>query len=702
MSDIRLHVELNNDWREIELGPATEIARTRQVNDLGEAENRQADFTNQFSVPKTQANRITFENADQVNSNSDIPYSIIRAKLTQYGRETLGFIIFEEGGADYQFTFYTGNADFFFQLEGVTLQNDIDFDDLDHWCVVDIIKRLATEQSGPVHLPGVAVEAQCTVEAGDILYPLIDYNTRDESGGPIDADAMTNSTRDVFTDRLFPGIPTKQIVERILAYTGYTADGEFFNLPEYEAEYIPFSNESFQRNERIAQRTNRSLSLTVPLSIPPVFPSNGLVIGSGNWTVTQWHPSPFRIGNTFFLDKMTVAVDLTITIQNGNTAVRLFNISVNGNFCWQMSVPVGGSTTASFTKQVNLAGSPNGSPDSIYVVVFPANGNLSLPTLCTVTSASMSVAFVENLNTTETNTIYHGPDYNSYGLSFLSWCTASSALPNMTAKEFLKDLAKRYGITFVPDPASKKISFRIFNELEQNKPDAPNWDHMVVDEPDAVRTEFRFGDYAQTNNAEWKDDDTVPTGLGNGSITIQDTNLEIEGTIITQSFAASETVERLQGLEVMSIPKFAIDGNGDAVLTQKTEPRIGFIYWQTPSGGSFSFYGSDPMSMLPPPIVYSGPVATTYFISENQPFTMSFSAWLLPTYYPVLIGILQRPKKATIRLRMTTEEFLTFDHFMPVYFNKSGQHVKVNGYFYVNVAPAFVAGQPIAAELILL
>jgi hypothetical protein len=714
MSDTRVFVELNNDWREIELGPSTVIAQTRQVNDFGDVDSAQADHTNQFNAPKSQANRITFENADQLNSNTDIPYSIIRAKLSQYGRETLGFIIFEQSTENYEFSFYTGNADFFFQLEGVQLK-DVDFDDLDHYRCFDIIFQLATQQTGIAtptdnNLP--------SVPCGDIFYPLIDYNAT-----PFDADSMTNSTRNVFVDRLYPAIYTRAIVERIVAMTGYTLIGDLFSLPEYNSEFVAFANDTFQRNDRIAQRTDKTFIRTAPVSL-----TNGFLTIAWN-NVVQCKSSFRTYFDNAFIDPIKVRCTFTVSLTNNSTGVRTIVVRalVNATNINNAVTAIPGSITLIPGQTAVFETSGEVDMPSGYIYT-PQIGSLldaqihcsnfvGTPTVV-VNSFTMKVEFVEKLNTTAGELdITYGADTGYYGAQYSQWCTASSCLPPISAKDFLKDLGKRRGITFITNPTAKTIEFRLLQELDRNKAIAEvtqDWSDKIVDDVDAVKLEYRFGNYAQTNNAKWKPDPTVPLGLGDGKIVVPDTNLQLEADLFIQSFAACETVPLLDGLNVMRIPKitavgtdpgpFAFVYSNDGV-TGKTEPRIGLVDWQTVTVTPITFYSSDPDARAGPggiSATHFGPVPTTYFIAANKNYTMSFEDYLLPAFYGPLNGMLARPKQATVKMKLTADDFLTFDHFIPVYLNKSGKYFNINGYFYINVVDGFIAGQTCKPVLILL
>lgn len=68
-----------------DLSDFTLIALTKQVNDLGELQNRNGNFTNTFKLPLTQRNISIIGQANVVTSNSDIPYKKLTARYVQNG-----------------------------------------------------------------------------------------------------------------------------------------------------------------------------------------------------------------------------------------------------------------------------------------------------------------------------------------------------------------------------------------------------------------------------------------------------------------------------------------------------------------------------------------------------------------------------------------------------------------------------------------
>jgi hypothetical protein len=60
--------------QQVDLDPEQIIAQTKQVNDLNSLENRQANYTNKFKVPKTAGNLRIMQFLSLTGNTSPVPY----------------------------------------------------------------------------------------------------------------------------------------------------------------------------------------------------------------------------------------------------------------------------------------------------------------------------------------------------------------------------------------------------------------------------------------------------------------------------------------------------------------------------------------------------------------------------------------------------------------------------------------------------
>ena len=66
--------QLYINGQEVYLDSDEIIPITKQVNNIAELKDRQADFTTDFKIPATRKNRLILESANLLSSNTFVPY----------------------------------------------------------------------------------------------------------------------------------------------------------------------------------------------------------------------------------------------------------------------------------------------------------------------------------------------------------------------------------------------------------------------------------------------------------------------------------------------------------------------------------------------------------------------------------------------------------------------------------------------------
>ena len=123
---------INN--RTIELKPEQKISRTLQVNDILSLSNRQSNYTNTFTIEKTDVNKQTFDFLGEVGSPSVLPYLKNECYLYTDDGECLvykGWAVIQSTDKDYKINIYDGNIDLYKAIENKTL-GDLDLSEIDH------------------------------------------------------------------------------------------------------------------------------------------------------------------------------------------------------------------------------------------------------------------------------------------------------------------------------------------------------------------------------------------------------------------------------------------------------------------------------------------------------------------------------------------------------------------------------------------
>lgn len=128
-------IEIYISDKKLDLKPADTIALTKQINDIAEIQKRQADYTNQFTIPKTPNNVQIFEYLNIAGNQSTKPYKYSDVRLLSNGIPiaSRGIAIISEtkNQKEYQLHIYAGNYDLFSKIADKYI-TDLDWADLVH------------------------------------------------------------------------------------------------------------------------------------------------------------------------------------------------------------------------------------------------------------------------------------------------------------------------------------------------------------------------------------------------------------------------------------------------------------------------------------------------------------------------------------------------------------------------------------------
>ena len=112
----------------------TKVSLTSQVNNIGELKDRQATFTNKFTVKDTPKIQKLFAGLGLVGNVSVAPYRVLKSRLIYNGVTVLvngNAYITGRDANGYKITIYDGNI-FLFQEIGNKALNELNYSDLDH------------------------------------------------------------------------------------------------------------------------------------------------------------------------------------------------------------------------------------------------------------------------------------------------------------------------------------------------------------------------------------------------------------------------------------------------------------------------------------------------------------------------------------------------------------------------------------------
>jgi len=209
--------ELFIEEQAMDLASDTVVAITKQVNDIGDLQNRLFDRTNSFVVPFSSNNDKVMENADVIVSSTLRTYRKLKARIRVDGFDMVrsGFALLD--GIDkqgYRITVYSGLLDFFDVLGEKTLQDLVGLNTFDHIFNLTNVVASQTKTTG-------------------FIYAVADYGN------------LNDTVRTIDIQQQGPSLFLHNVINQIFAESFFTKSGDIFTDQQYLDLIIPFTAEEF-------------------------------------------------------------------------------------------------------------------------------------------------------------------------------------------------------------------------------------------------------------------------------------------------------------------------------------------------------------------------------------------------------------------------------------------------------------------------
>lgn len=644
----------------VDLGDDTVIALTKQVNDIADVQTTFGDFTNEFTLPFTQRNNEIFGLANAVQSGGNIPYTRIQVKIVDKGVEVVpsGYAILRQAKDGYKISIYQNNSDLFASLSGLNLR-DIDYSDLNHIWSRGIIAASRSNTTG-------------------YKYSIIDYGRMSPSGVEVNS------------EELFPSWFTGGVVERIINAAGWTLEGDVLTDELYTKLKLDFSNDSWERPETemdiyraLTQadgvqtfnyiRDSESGIPALYYPFPITLLDNGPITG-------DVYVTPHNIRNNFNINiVMDYAYAGNPTGTEGLVRLVIYNLTQATEVkAWTIFIftgdGIGDDPTGTYGNGTN--------PPTVNDFVF-ANGELPFPNAFIEEGdeiefrIEVTAEFDLDINVT----VFQLSIEPNKQIGNSEYYVLQNQLPEMSQVDFLNSIMNIFGV--VPDSVSynKTLVFKSYNQLIENQ--AEDMSELYSEEDDPI--DFHPSGYAQENKFIWDNDDVTQDDLGNSSFTIADESLDLEADVVSLQFGASDMVRRLNSLNVPLIKKVSY-GDGfdyptgdynvspipppfvettvhvDELILEPTSIRLSIDDTQDLD---YNVIYSDTEGSS----IFSNNVPLCYFFLSDKTINLHWD-YLLDTYYPVFIQMLQKYKKISPNFTLKSPQVQNFDHFKPWYLNK--------------------------------
>lgn len=458
------HLYLNGE--ELDLDEDVAIPINKQVNDIGELKDRQADFTADFKLGATRKNVRLLENAQLVGSKTRIPYTRNAVKYVEGGIEIIpsGYLAVN-GYANGYFTcvVYSGVADFFKSIEGLKLSN-LNLTDLNHPFNGDVFTATPAGVKWLVFEPS---------KEGDAL-----------------------QTQKARLENFRPFVSAETLVERIVTAQGWTAEypAGLFNGWVLCPSLTPNTSAYYAERRLTSPSALKAVALD-PTTATTVTDNKGLFNPVGAEVgLSRRGKYRFTISGKFLMTNatkfsLTLRADVNATGGGSDTTTEIAS-NLNNRVLQDYSVVYEYDTpTVNFYSR-------------LYFVAQAVGSGASMVTY----EMSVKVQLVES--------------------SFLYGDTVevASALPDLEQSKYIKTLANMYGLTLQPDTRRKILRMLPFNTLYDNLHKAQDWSDYIS--PGTESLTYRVGKYAANNLLKYKGSEEVPAGYGDGSIALNDQLLE--------------------------------------------------------------------------------------------------------------------------------------------------------------------------------
>lgn len=666
----------------IDLYDEEKIVQSFSLINIEDITKRESEYSNTFKVPRTNNNLQALDYIDFLNSNSLLPYSRLNCDILIDGFIfKKGFISVESIEEDITLQFFTGNAGFYEIIKTKDL-SDINTDNTPSlettWNLTNVISKRAASEG--------------------IFFPMIDYN------------GMPTGTTTVDVRLLLPAFYRKTLMEAIVEDAGYTLINNIdTSLDAYNHDIIPtatnklyndqdtidanhykgkditrnrmdafaikeigdvsitnflFENYSTQNRFNLDFVEGNEITFTnVPNGLS-YFTSNvtGDFIVNVNFNMNLSNTFRWRVlpGNTLDIPRFEATTTIKYFFKINNRYVQ-FHQTANTYF--NPTATLATSLTTSFTDVINYSGKINvnkGDQVSIYMGVTCTVNNTGVNYVGMIASSTVIAQCTLN----DTFEIKLGD-----GLAFNGIVNPAGCLRDIKQSEFFKDTLIRYCLVPIVDEDNKKVTLFEFSQIKDNINNAVDWSGKL-DETNESELTFKIDSYGQNNYLNHKEDKFVlqlPQG-SNGIITIGNQNLELKKDLYESPFAASETVNRLNGRKVMYIDLH------DGVSLSTTESFKNDVQARTgyTAKSNFTVTYTDGTTST----VVSSDIPLTWFIDTSKNYNAGFQ-YLLDNSID-LIAILQNLKVVKADIRLNILDIINLNYFYPIYISE------FNSYFFLS------------------
>ena len=612
---------------------------------IGDISKRVGAKSIQFKLPKTTTNKALFESSELASSYSNMPYHRLKCRIYVDGVDMqMLFCILESVDEYYNIRMFGLSADFFNNLKDKKLA-DLDLRWLNHHWEIGEVNRFTD-----ITLP--------------LKYPVIDYNIDSPN------DAINDTDSQIYIGTLYPVVEEHFLIEECCTQNGYTLENRTKDAPIF-ADNIPVIPLGSRKWERDLDG-DRYLGEFTLFNMPST---------SDIWLVQSivgqrqiYYQYGYNIGSniiqyTYLADQVKMKIhfkadfDCTppVVIAPIVQTIEVVYADGLGGYivAHVINIPITSGVTNTYEEIFEFsigvltpaAGAPWGFravQNSFYAIMG--------------TNASFEVLECEILKDTNTDILY-----NPIQPHIRTYITVASNLPDFSQADFMKAyLQKTNSICYV-DERHKSVLIVPFEIVKNDLTNAVDWSGKV-DYKDTDIVTFDLG-YAQHNYLKYKDDTDVikPTGTDK-DFQLNDNTLEVEKTIVTVPYSATESVSRLGGILVPKINSFE-----NYLVKKEFKPRCLLMKY---ASGSFMYRKNQ--TNTTDAIAITTNIPYCHFILDTEEFNYGFGNSLFNEFWLYIIGVIDKAKVFNVPMQLSTLDIINFDFLKAVYIAELDSHFYVS------------------------
>jgi hypothetical protein len=548
----------------------TEIALTLSSFKLNSLGTRKGSYSNVFELPKTNANKLLFQNCEIVTSLTNIPYQSNDCEIFVDGIKIVsGTAIIRETKDNYKLFISAGNSDFFKAIGSLKLK-DIDLTEFEHiYNIQNVAERRETRDG--------------------FVYPNIDY-------GFFEFADLTEWNEGTILNRqqyFQPSMWIRTIIEKAFISLNYNLTGDLLDSIVYQSGVVlckgAVSEESsnlakYRFNINFGQLSNTNALLNFPDRITDVS-----ILYADNATVGQFVYTPKQSSNEDFgfVISLTgkvitnnprnqtngeVNLDLFIYDEDGTLLLTLTNVVKFENRFFGVFNTYRAPDSGVLERPISFIYPQT--RDDLTAFAALRNATNDLTTLrfgwgVRVDRGNLSTISFENLEFS-IDQITKAGRFAGTNITV----RPSNVLPqNETVGDLLITIANLEGVIFQVNEDTRDVRTSRIDRLINARGNALDWSNKLdlTDEPEIIYT---LDDFAQSNIYKFIEDDKdrfLPPLTGQGFINVQNSNLQSEKILFESKFASVPVFPAFNGElnmgRVFTGEKYTFDGF-DYILNQ--------------------------------------------------------------------------------------------------------------------------------------